>query len=77
MSTPQDATSRLSILGQRQLGQAGLLVSAVGLGCMGFSQRYGPTDDRESLLTLSKAGTNDALVTYTSTTEHYLIPPCR
>jgi aryl-alcohol dehydrogenase-like predicted oxidoreductase len=30
-------------------------VSAIGLGCMGFSQAYGPTDDEESLATLRAA----------------------
>jgi len=39
----------------RQLGHSGLIVSALGLGCMGMSDFYGPTDDAESLRTLARA----------------------
>lgn len=34
---------------QRTLGSSGLTVSAIGLGCMGLSQGYGPVDDEESI----------------------------
>lgn len=40
---------------QRQLGTSGLIVSAMGLGCMGMSQSYGPGDDTESIRTLNRA----------------------
>lgn len=40
---------------QRTLGQTGLHVSAIGLGCMGMSQSYGPGDDDESIHTLYRA----------------------
>ena len=40
---------------QRKLGQEGLEVSALGLGCMGMSAFYGTTDDEESLATLHRA----------------------
>ena len=39
----------------RQLGASGLEVSAVGIGCMGMSDFYGPSDDAESLTTLQHA----------------------
>jgi aryl-alcohol dehydrogenase-like predicted oxidoreductase len=37
------------------LGGAGLEVSALGLGCMGMSEFYGPADHAESLATLLRA----------------------
>lgn len=40
---------------QRKLGSQGLAVSALGLGCMGMSQAYGPGDDAESEATLHRA----------------------
>lgn len=40
---------------RRTLGTAGLEVSALGLGCMGMSEFYGPRDDAESLATLEAA----------------------
>lgn len=40
---------------QRQLGSQGLIVSAMGLGCMGMSEFYGPTDEKESIATIHRA----------------------
>lgn len=40
---------------QRKLGNQGLTVSALGLGCMGMSEFYGSRDDKESLATLQRA----------------------
>jgi aryl-alcohol dehydrogenase-like predicted oxidoreductase len=40
---------------QRILGTSGIQVGAIGLGCMGMSDFYGPTDDTESLATLNLA----------------------
>jgi aryl-alcohol dehydrogenase-like predicted oxidoreductase len=39
----------------RKLGNHGLEVSAIGLGCMGMSQSYGPADESESIATLHRA----------------------
>lgn len=39
----------------RELGRSGPAVSAVGLGCMGMSDLYGPADRAESLATLHAA----------------------
>jgi aryl-alcohol dehydrogenase-like predicted oxidoreductase len=39
-------------LSTRKLGGQGLEVSAIGLGCMGMSQSYGPADETESIATL-------------------------
>lgn len=40
---------------ERILGNRGLTVSAVGLGCMGMSQFYGAADQEESLATVHRA----------------------
>jgi aryl-alcohol dehydrogenase-like predicted oxidoreductase len=37
------------------IGQSGLESSAIGLGCMGMSEFYGPADDAESLKVLDRA----------------------
>ena len=42
-------------LNKRKLGSHGLEVSAIGLGCMGMSQSYGPADEGESIATLHRA----------------------
>jgi aryl-alcohol dehydrogenase-like predicted oxidoreductase len=39
----------------RELGTQGLVVSALGLGCMGMSEFYGPSDETESIATIRRA----------------------
>jgi aryl-alcohol dehydrogenase-like predicted oxidoreductase len=41
-----------STIPTRVLGWQGLIVSALGLGCMGMSQSYGPADEHESIATI-------------------------
>ena len=53
---------------QRRLGQ-GLEVSAVGLGCMGMSDFYGPRDDAQSIETIHRA--LDLGVTFLDTADAY------
>jgi len=44
-----------SAMEQRTLGSQGLVVSALGLGCMGMSEFYGPADESESIATIHRA----------------------
>lgn len=39
----------------RKLGNTGIQLSAIGLGCMGMNHAYGQPDDKESIATLEKA----------------------
>ncbi|TDQ85439.1 aryl-alcohol dehydrogenase-like predicted oxidoreductase [Dongia mobilis] len=43
------------MLPRRKLGSQGLEVSAIGLGCMGMSQSYGPADEAESIAVIHRA----------------------
>ncbi|MEG3631321.1 aldo/keto reductase [Streptomyces poriticola] len=54
---------------QRRIGTEGPWVSAIGLGCMGMSEFYGPTDEAQSLRTL-EAGL-DLGVTLLDTADMY------
>ena len=56
-------------LPKRRLGQQGLEVSALGLGCMGMSQSYGDADENESIATIHRA--LDLGVTFFDTAEAY------
>ena len=58
-----------SMLTKRRLGSHGPLVSAIGLGCMGMSQSYGPADEQESIATIHRA--LDLGVTFFDTAEVY------
>ncbi len=53
----------------RQLGAAGPRISALGLGCMGMSDLYGPADRAESIATIRAA--LDAGVTLLDTGDFY------
>ncbi len=58
LSQPESHTATLQVLRgtdmqRRQLGK--MAVSAMGLGCMGMSEFYGPHDDAESLKVLHRA----------------------
>jgi aryl-alcohol dehydrogenase-like predicted oxidoreductase len=53
----------------RPLGNSGLKVSALGLGCMGMSEFYGERDDDESVATIHRA--LDLGVTFLDTADIY------
>jgi len=54
---------------QRHLGSQGLVVSAMGLGCMGMSEFYGGHDDAESITTIHRA--IDLGITLLDTSDSY------
>jgi aryl-alcohol dehydrogenase-like predicted oxidoreductase len=54
----------------RTLGRSGLEVSALGLGCMGMSQSYGPAPDRPELIAFIRAAV-DRGVTFFDTAQSY------
>jgi aryl-alcohol dehydrogenase-like predicted oxidoreductase len=45
----------LCMMKTRSLGRTGITVSAIGLGCMGMSEYYGPSDDESSIALLRRA----------------------
>ena len=53
----------------RRLGKSSLVVSSLGLGCMGMSEFYGETDDTESIATIHQA--IDRGVTFLDTADMY------
>ncbi|MGY1634554.1 aldo/keto reductase [Geodermatophilus sp. SYSU D01186] len=56
-------------VGTRPLGRDGLVVSTLGLGCMGMSQSYGAADRDESVATIHRA--LDLGVTFLDTSDVY------
>jgi aryl-alcohol dehydrogenase-like predicted oxidoreductase len=54
----------------RSLGKSGLNVSALGLGCMGMTWAYGPSDGREAMIKLLRDAV-DLGVTFFDTAEVY------
>jgi aryl-alcohol dehydrogenase-like predicted oxidoreductase len=55
---------------KRKLGQDGLEVSALGLGCMGMSWSYGPPKERQAMISLLRAAVERG-VTFFDTAEVY------
>lgn len=55
---------------KRKLGKSGLEVSALGFGCMGMSQSYGPAGDKPEMIALLRAAVGRG-VTFFDTAEVY------
>lgn len=55
---------------KRKLGQSGLEVSAIGLGCMGMTYGYGKPGDRQQMIALIRAAVERG-VTFFDTAEVY------
>ena len=55
---------------KRQLGNSGLEVSALGLGCMGMSSAYGPAADKQAMIELIRKAV-ELGVTFFDTAEAY------
>lgn len=55
---------------KRKLGNSGLEVSAIGLGCMGMSFGYGPAADKQEMITLIRKAVEQG-VTFFDTAEVY------
>src|SRR5205085_6023596 len=54
----------------RKLGKSGMVVSALGLGCMGMSFSYGPPKDKQEMTALLRAAVERG-VTFFDTAEVY------
>lgn len=55
---------------KRKLGNSGLEVSAIGLGCMGMSFGYGPAADKKEMIALIRAAVEQG-ITFFDTAEAY------
>ncbi len=55
---------------KRSLGNGGLEVSALGLGCMGMSQSYGPAPEKQELIALIRTAVERG-ITFFDTAEVY------
>ena len=55
---------------KRKLGNSGLEVSAIGLGCMGMSFGFGPAKDKQEMISLIRSAVERG-VTFFDTAEVY------
>lgn len=59
-----------TMIPKRKLGNSGLEVSAIGLGCMGMSFGYGPPADKKDMISLIRAAVEQG-ITFFDTAEVY------
>src|SRR6266699_3599336 len=55
---------------KRKLGNSNLEVSAIGLGCMGMSYGYGPSADKQEMISLIRSAVERG-ITFFDTAEAY------
>ena len=60
----------MTAMQKRKLGNSGLEVSALGLGCMGMSWSYGPPKDKQAMIALLRAAVEKG-ITFFDTAEVY------
>ena len=65
----QEKIEGAALMKKRILGRSGPEVSALGLGCMGMSEFYGPRDEQEAVATIHEA--IDLGVTFLDTADMY------
>jgi aryl-alcohol dehydrogenase-like predicted oxidoreductase len=65
-----DIDERICIMKKRKLGNGGLEVSAIGLGCMGMSTNYGPAENRQEMIALIRSAVEQG-ETFFDTAEVY------
>jgi len=68
-NSPRGEHVATEVVETRGLGSQGLVVSAIGLGCMGMSEFYGRTDEGEAIATIQRA--LDLGVTFLDTADAY------
>ena len=70
-----DSGEKEESVNERNLGSQGLVVSELGLGCMGMSEFYGTGDEDESIATIHRA--IELGVTFLDTADMYGPLPTR
>jgi aryl-alcohol dehydrogenase-like predicted oxidoreductase len=66
----REISSEGETMQKRKLGNSGLEVSALGLGCMGMSFSYGPAKDKQEMISLIRAAVERG-ITFFDTAEVY------
>ena len=69
-STNHNSKTGIPKMQKRKLGNNNLEVSAIGLGCMGMSQCYGPAPDKQEMIALIRSAVERG-VTFFDTAQVY------
>lgn len=57
---------------KRRLGNNGLEVSAMGLGCMGMSWSYGPPKDKQNMIAIIRAAVERGIMFFDTAEVHHI-----